>query len=76
MVREYTLVPKNEVMDKFGYKKSYNDALIGMVNKRVKKLKNGEVSMTDYTVNGAVEFLHVLNKIRCHSVFSKRNGSG
>ena len=62
MVREYNLVPKNEVMDKFGYKKSYNDALIGMVNKRVKKLKNGEVSMTDYTLNGAIEFLHVLNK--------------
>jgi len=62
MVWEYNLVPKNEVMDKFGYKKSYNDALIGMVNKRVKKLKNGEVSITDYTVNDAVEFLHVLNK--------------
>ena len=51
MVREYNLVPKNEVMDKFGYKKSYNDALIGMVNKRVKKLKNGEVSITDYTLS-------------------------
>ncbi len=62
MVREYNLVPKNEVMDKFGYKKSYNDALIDMVNKRVQKLKNGEVSVADYTVSGAVEFLHVFNK--------------
>ena len=62
MVREYAIVPENQILDKFGYKEIYNNALLVMVKDRVKKLKNGDASVADYTVSGAVEFLHKLSE--------------
>jgi rfaE bifunctional protein kinase chain/domain len=61
MVQEYGLVPKDQILDKFGYKEIYNDALLKMVNDRIENLKNGKSSVNDYTVNGAVDFLHKLS---------------
>ncbi|MBC8346573.1 MAG: HAD family hydrolase [Candidatus Marinimicrobia bacterium] len=61
MVQEYGLVPEDQILDKFGYKEIYNDALLKMVNDRVESLKNGKSSVNDYTVNGAVDFLHKLS---------------
>lgn len=61
MVREYGFVPGDEILDKFGYKKIYNDALLKMVDNRIERLKNGNASVNDYTVNGAVDFLHSLS---------------
>jgi rfaE bifunctional protein kinase chain/domain len=61
MVREYGFVPKDQILDKFGYKKIYNDALLKMVDDRVERLKNGDTTVNDFTVNGAVDFLHSLS---------------
>jgi rfaE bifunctional protein kinase chain/domain len=62
MVDEFNFVPKNEILDKFGYKKLYNDALMEVVNKRIEKFKSGHLSMEDFTLKGAVDFLKLLKK--------------
>ena len=60
MVREFAIVPPGDVLDKFGYKAIYNDALMAVVNGRVGKLERGELSIDDLTVKGAVPFLRSL----------------
>ncbi|HSV99399.1 MAG TPA: PfkB family carbohydrate kinase [Sedimentisphaerales bacterium] len=60
MVREFGIVPSDKVLDRFGYKRVYNDALMEMVNERLAKLKRGQLDVTDFTVKGAVEFLQTL----------------
>jgi len=62
MVKEFGLVPAEEIRDKFGYKEIYNDALMELVNKRIEKFKRGELDIHDYTIKGALEFLEVLRK--------------
>ena len=47
---------------KTDYKEIYNNALIDMVNERVEKLKKGDASVSDFTVNSAVDFLHKLSE--------------
>jgi rfaE bifunctional protein kinase chain/domain len=60
LVEEFGIVPKDKILDKFAYKEIYNDALMVMVNKRVEKLKKGELSVDDYIIKGAVKFLQLL----------------
>ena len=60
IVREFGLVSDGGILDKFGYKKIYNNALMEMLNKRMKKLLNSELDIYDFTVKGAVDFLKVL----------------
>jgi len=62
MVREFGLVPSDEIRDKFGYKEIYNDTLMELVNKRIEKFKRGELDIHDYTIKGALEFLEALRK--------------
>ena len=49
LVKEFDLVPNNEIRDKFGYKEVYNDALMEMVSKRILKFQDGEFDISDYT---------------------------
>lgn len=60
LVREFGIVPPEKILDRFGYKRIYNDALMEMVGERVAKLKRGQLDVTDFTVKGAVEFLQAL----------------
>jgi phosphoglycolate phosphatase-like HAD superfamily hydrolase len=62
MVREFGLVPAGEIRDKLGYKQIYNEHLCELVNKRIDKLKRGELDIHDYTIKGALEFLKVLRQ--------------
>ncbi|SKC13395.1 PfkB family carbohydrate kinase [Dyadobacter psychrophilus] len=62
LVRESGYVPENEILDKFQYKALYNDGLMEMVNKRMAKLAAGELGQEDYTMKGAVAFLHELKE--------------
>ena len=61
MVEEFNIVTKNNILDKFGYKKIYNDALMEMVNKRLTRFNKGELDINDYTIKGAVRFLQALS---------------
>jgi len=57
MIKEFGYVPKNKILDKYEYKKIYNNALMKMVNERLEKLKKGELDVSDFTLKGAVSFL-------------------
>ncbi|MCF2445514.1 PfkB family carbohydrate kinase [Dyadobacter sp. CY345] len=60
LVGEFGFVPESEILDKFAYKELYNNALMALVNQRMQKLEAGELSQEDYTIKGAVTFLHEL----------------
>lgn len=60
MVREFGVVPENRILDKFGYKQIYNQALMEMVNRRIKKFKDELLDINDYTIKGAVSLLEAL----------------
>ncbi|WAC11604.1 PfkB family carbohydrate kinase [Dyadobacter pollutisoli] len=62
LVREFGYVPEDKILDKFQYKEIYNDGLMEMVNKRMAKLASGELGQEDYTLKGAVAFLHELKE--------------
>ncbi|MEN6576261.1 MAG: PfkB family carbohydrate kinase [Phycisphaerales bacterium] len=62
MVREFGLVPADKVLDRFGYKRIYNEALMQMVNDRIAKLERSQLDVTDFTVKGAVEFARALRQ--------------
>ena len=60
MVEEFGVVPLPDVLDKFGYKAIYNEALMAVVNGRLAKYQRGELGLDDLTVKGAVAFLRSL----------------
>ena len=62
MVREAGYVPPEKVLDKFGYKQIYNQALMEMVNERLARFEKGQLDVTDFTVKGAVGFLDALRE--------------
>lgn len=62
MVREFGLVPGEGVLDKIGYKKIYNDALMGIVDRRLERLASGELKGEDCVIKGAVPFLEELQR--------------
>lgn len=60
MVKDFGLIPQNQILDKFAYKEIFNNAIIKLVNKRIEKFRNNELDINDYTVKGAVDFLKAL----------------
>lgn len=62
MVDEFNLVPKEAILDKFGYKEIYNAGLMTMVDKRMAKLNSGQLTVQDFTMKGAVGFLHAIKE--------------
>ena len=60
MVAEFGFVPKDKILSAKGYKQNYNNALMEMVNQRLERLRNGELDVSDFTIKGAVKFLHYL----------------
>ncbi len=60
MVEEFGCVPPEKILDRFGYKKIYNEALMEMVRKRIRKLRAGELDVEDFTIKGGVRFLEAL----------------
>ena len=62
MVDEFNIVPKEEILDKFGYKKIYNDALMEIVSRKLEKLGTGQLNNDDFTLKGSAGFLKVLKE--------------
>jgi len=60
MVSEYGYVNKEDILAAHGYKEIYNQALMELINKRLKRLKEGELEVSDFTVKGSVAFLKQL----------------
>jgi len=68
MVGEFGLVPPAEIRTPELYKEIYNEELLAMVNRRLAKLDSGELAIGDFTLKGAVSFLHALRDagVRLH----------
>ena len=62
LVKEFGLVPDEQILDEFGYKEIYNDELLKMVREREAKLSKGELSIEDFTLKNAVLLLEKLFK--------------
>jgi rfaE bifunctional protein kinase chain/domain len=62
LVKEFGLVPADQILDEFGYKEIYNNELLKMVREREVKLTRGELSIEDFTLKNAVLLLEKLYK--------------
>ena len=62
MVREFGIVSAEKILDKQGYKRLYNEALMQTVNERIARLQRGGLDVTDFTVKGSVEFARALRE--------------
>ena len=60
MVQEAGYVPESGILDAPGYKKIYNDGLMELIGRRKDRLRNGELSVEDFTLKNAVPLLHSL----------------
>ena len=60
LVREFGLVPEERILDERGYKALYNRELMALVNRRLEKLRRGELAPEDFTIKGAVPLLKEL----------------
>ncbi len=61
LIREFGIVAEPDILDEFGYKAIYNEALLDMVRERERKFERGELTLTDVTVKNSVELLHALH---------------
>ena len=66
IVHEYGFVPREKILDEFGYKAIYNEALMEMVGSRVEKVRRGELGLEDVTVKGSLGLLKVLREMGVH----------
>ncbi len=57
LVLEYGFVPEEEVLDAQGYRRIYNDALMGPLNARIQKLAKGELTRDALSVAGSRAFV-------------------
>ena len=62
VIREFGCVPEDQMLDEFGYKEIFNNELMQMVTKRENKLKQGELSVEDFTLKNAIPLLKKLHE--------------
>ena len=62
LVKEFGIVPNDQVLDEFGYKEIYNKELLEIVKDREEKLKKGVLAVEDFTLKNAVIFLEKLHR--------------
>ena len=60
IVAQFGYIPENEILNEKEYKEIYNRELIREVNKRLGKLKRGELDVFDYTLKNALPLLKEL----------------
>ena len=57
LVRQFGLVPADDVLDEHGYKKIYNKELLAVIRGRSERLERGELSPLDCQIQGARQML-------------------
>lgn len=62
LVRRFKCVPESDILDEFGYKALYDKALSGLIQRRIERVRNNELSVEDFTIKNAVPFLHALHQ--------------
>jgi len=61
LVREFGMVPANEILNPREYKHIYNEQLLVPVRERIAKLESGELALEDVTLRGALDFVKALH---------------
>lgn len=62
LVAEFGFVPKEQMLDAFGYKKVYDCELKKLIAGRMQKLTRGELSAEDFIIKGARQMLQFLHE--------------
>ncbi len=62
LVKDFGIVPADDILDIYGYKKIYNEELLKLVHSREQKIRNGELGMEDFTMKNSVAFVEKLYK--------------
>jgi sugar/nucleoside kinase (ribokinase family)/phosphoglycolate phosphatase-like HAD superfamily hydrolase len=62
LVREFGYVPGDRVRTAAEYKAIFNERLLRMVNRRLDRLRSGELAVPDVTLKNAVPFLQALRE--------------
>jgi phosphoglycolate phosphatase-like HAD superfamily hydrolase len=62
LIREFGLVPEDQIRLAAEYKEIFNKELIEVVDLRIAKLGSGELSVSDFTLKGVVPFLRALKQ--------------
>ena len=62
LVEQFGCVERSEILDIHGYKAIYNEALLAMVHARLAKLRNGELTPSDFQMKGARPLLEALRE--------------
>ncbi|MET0393126.1 MAG: PfkB family carbohydrate kinase [Chitinophagaceae bacterium] len=60
LIREFGFVPAEQIKSAKEYKAIYNEAILRLVNKRLKKFHDKELSIQDFTIKHAIPFLETL----------------
>jgi len=60
LVREFGLVPEDQVKDKHAYKQIYDQALMQMIGDRIEGVQRGQLDVSDVAIKGAVGLLRSL----------------
>jgi rfaE bifunctional protein kinase chain/domain len=62
MVREFGYVPEEQILNEHRYKEIYNRELLLRIDKRLDKIRRGELGIEDFTLKRAVDFLQALHE--------------
>ena len=62
LIRRFRYIPEEAILDEAGYKKIYNEELIGMVNSRIRQIETGELDVHDFAVKKAHALLQALER--------------
>ena len=60
LVKDFGIVPRDQILDMHGYKKIYNDELLKLVRSRENRFRSGELSVEDLTIRNSVLLLERL----------------
>jgi phosphoglycolate phosphatase-like HAD superfamily hydrolase len=60
LVKRFRCVPEDAILDPRGYKSLYNAGLLAMVRERIERVQKGELSIGDFMIRKAREFLDAL----------------
>ncbi|MBN2553341.1 MAG: HAD family hydrolase [Spirochaetales bacterium] len=60
MVREFGRVSPERILDEHGYKAVYNRELMEGVNRRIERIRDGELSVAEFTLKGSIELIRAL----------------
>lgn len=62
LVRRFGCVSEDQILDMHGYKRVYNEMLLEMVNRRMERLRRGELSPENFQIKNALALLTALHE--------------